>query len=160
MPRLVHRPPKSSQLKASGRAVVAIAGEDVYLGAYGSRDSRERYDRAVAEWLASGRSPRPRRAQRSDDPFTVARLVLQFWRHARSWYRTADGRTGEEAFHYRDALRPVVKLYGRTPAGDFGGAQTTPSVSCRITRLFEFRQDRPSWHRRARTGADPFGCPA
>ena len=47
--------------KASGRAVVALAGRDHYLGAYGSKESRAAYDRLVGEWLAGGRVGAPAR---------------------------------------------------------------------------------------------------
>jgi integrase len=123
MPRLVHKPPKYSKHKASGQAVVTIAGTDVYLGRYGSKESREAYDRAVAEWLAAGRSApaqKSARALATGDGLSVATLLLQFWRHARTYYRDADGQTAGEAFNYRDALKPVLKLYGRTHARAFG----------------------------------------
>jgi hypothetical protein len=45
--------------KPSGRAVVSVAGRDVYLGAYGSDESRAQYDRVVGEWLLAGRRSAP-----------------------------------------------------------------------------------------------------
>lgn len=41
--------------KASGLAVVRLNGRDVYLGRHGTPESRERYERAIAEWLERGR---------------------------------------------------------------------------------------------------------
>jgi len=38
--------------KARGLAVVTLNGRDVYLGPYGSVESKAAYDRTVAEWLA------------------------------------------------------------------------------------------------------------
>jgi integrase len=124
MPRLVHKPPKYSKHKASGQAVVTIAGKDVYLGDYGTKESRQEYDRVVAEWLVAGRtapgSRKSARALATGDGLSVATLLLHFWRHARTYYRDADGQTAGEAFNYRDALKPVLKLYGRTHARAFG----------------------------------------
>ncbi len=40
--------------KASGQAVVWINGRDLYLGKHGSRESREAYDRLIAQWLEAG----------------------------------------------------------------------------------------------------------
>jgi hypothetical protein len=41
---------------SSGQARVTIAGRTHYLGKYGSKASRQRYDQLIAEWLASNRS--------------------------------------------------------------------------------------------------------
>ena len=44
--------------KATGQAVVTLDGRDFYLGKHGTAESREAYDRMIAEWLASGRRGR------------------------------------------------------------------------------------------------------
>ena len=44
--------PSCRHHKARGLAVVTLDGHDVYLGAYGSAESKEAYDRTIAEWLA------------------------------------------------------------------------------------------------------------
>ena len=49
MPRLTTRNPSYRLHKASSQAIVTLNGEDVYLGPYGSKESRQKYDRAVAE---------------------------------------------------------------------------------------------------------------
>ena len=41
--------------KSSGQATVTIAGQDHYLGVYGTATSREKYNRLVSEWQAGGR---------------------------------------------------------------------------------------------------------
>ena len=41
--------------KASGRAVVRINGTGIYLGFYGTKESKAEYDRIIKEWLANGR---------------------------------------------------------------------------------------------------------
>lgn len=70
--------------KASGRAVVTLRGRNIYLGKYGSPESRAAYDRAMREFIAArGVSP----AERSS--LTVAEFVLIYWRHAKSNYPPA-----------------------------------------------------------------------
>ena len=41
--------------EARGLAVVTLDGRDIYLGPYGSAESKAAYDRTIAEWLANGR---------------------------------------------------------------------------------------------------------
>ncbi len=55
MPKLNGRIPKYSLHKVSGQAVVRLNGTDHYFGMYDSPESRAKYDRLVAEWLAKGR---------------------------------------------------------------------------------------------------------
>jgi integrase len=47
-------------------------------------------------------------------------MILAYWRHAEQHYRHADGTPTREQHNIRDALRPVRKLYGHTPAWQFG----------------------------------------
>src|SRR4051794_7867390 len=95
---------------SSGQARVTIAGQDHLLGAYNSPESREAYNRLVAEWLA-GTPPAP-----ADAPaFTVNELCLAYWKHAHDYYGFGTRRRGD-FFCVRDALRVVRELYGRTPA--------------------------------------------
>ena len=55
MPRLVDSVPKYRLHRASGQAIVSIAGKDHYLGPWRSKASRIEYDRIVGEWIANGR---------------------------------------------------------------------------------------------------------
>jgi hypothetical protein len=55
MPRLVNLNPSYRKHKASGQAIVTLNGEDVYLGPFGSRESRREHDRVIVEWLTRGR---------------------------------------------------------------------------------------------------------
>ena len=58
------------------------------------------------------------------DPVTVAAVAAAFWAYAKTAYpydATFDGRRPPgEIGNYHDALRPLLKLYGSTPAVDFG----------------------------------------
>jgi integrase len=107
--------------KPTGQAVVRINGHDQYLGKHGTEASHEAYHRAVAEWLATGQHRLPTPAGTTSPPgITVSQLILAFWKHAEQHYRHADGTPTGELDNLRDALRPVRKLYGHTPACDFG----------------------------------------
>ena len=50
------KPPSYRLHEASGQARVTLNGRTYYLGKHGSKSSKDRYDRLIAEWLASGRS--------------------------------------------------------------------------------------------------------
>lgn len=106
--------PKMTHHKASRQAVVRLAGKDHYLGPWGSTIARAEYDRLVAEWLANGRRPD------ADGGTRVAEVLAAFWDHAQAYYRHPDGTPTNELRNYRDALRAVRRLYGHTPAEQFG----------------------------------------
>ena len=50
--------PAYQRHEASGQAVVKLGGRVVYLGPFGSDESRVRYRREVAEWQALGSASR------------------------------------------------------------------------------------------------------
>ena len=101
--------------KHADRAFVDLAGQRQYLGAYGSPESKEAYHRLIAEWLAGGE-------QTPVDPsdLTVLELVDRFWAHVEGYYRKPDGTATDEVNNFRQAIRPLLKLYGRTNAVEFG----------------------------------------
>ena len=101
--------------KPSGLAVVTLAGKDRYLGVHGSAESRQLYDRLLAEWLAGGR---PSRGS-TGDGCTVAELVQQYLKHAETWY-TKDGAATSQLDRIRGALGRVVQADGNTPAARYG----------------------------------------
>ena len=114
--------PKYRHYRPKDLAVVRLDGQDVYLGKHGSDESREKYRRVVAEWLTRV-TPRPPARSPSADVTTlkVNDLILAFWeRHAQGHYRHPDGSPTGELDNYRDSLRPLRRLYGLTPAGNFG----------------------------------------
>jgi integrase len=108
--------------KSSGQAIVTLTDgfggrRDVLLGKYGTAASRAEYLRVISEWEAAGRSfPKP--AVVSD--LTVNELMTSFWKHAERHYRRPDGTATHELEDYRLTLRPLKRLYGHTPAKDFG----------------------------------------
>src|SRR5262245_28599163 len=117
------RVPSYRRHRPTGQAVLTltdVAGKrrDYYLGTYGSRESKAEYARLLAEWNAAGRCI-PRSGLAPAD-LTINELIFQFWRHAESYYRHADGSETSELDAYRYSLRPLKALYGHTLARDFG----------------------------------------
>ena len=112
-----NRTPSYCLHKATGQAVVRIDGKDCYLGKYGTPQSRDAYDRLIAEWLAGGRRLPTAKA---GDGLTINELLLAYWRWAEKTYRDGDGKPTRELDNLKDALRPLRKLYGGTEAAKFG----------------------------------------
>jgi integrase len=119
MPRLTRQVPSYRHHKTSGRAVVTLNGRDIYLGPYGSPESKAEYDRLIQEWLASGRGPACTPNGATPD-LTINELLAAFWDHAERHYRLPDGTPSRELDNLKDALRPLRTSYGQTEARTFG----------------------------------------
>ncbi len=117
------RIPKYRLHKGSGQALVQINAQRIYLGKYGSDESKEKFQRLVAEWLVSVRE------QANDDKrqpaelrryqLTVNETLLCYWKFAQSYY-VKDGRPTQELECMKHAIRPLRRLYGATRARAFG----------------------------------------
>lgn len=116
MPRLTASLPKYRKHRASGQAVVTIAGKDHYLGPHNTKASRIEYDRLIGEWLAAGRPSTPAAPQHQ---ITVSELIAKFW-SANAQRYTKHGRETKAADNYRRVLRALKERYGRTLAIEFG----------------------------------------
>lgn len=114
----VKKVPKYRRHKPSGQAVVTIGGKDQYLGKYGSAESKQKYDRLLAEWLSSGRTAIAQGGE-DGDVLTVVELIRSFWRHVRSYYRK-NGKPTSEQGEFKRALAVVKRLYGNVPVTEFG----------------------------------------
>ena len=104
--------------KPSGRARVRINGEYVYIGEFGSPESRQKYGELIAD-LASGRIIDPFATRSEQSQITIAELVLAYVKHAQTYY-VKNGKVTDEFGCIKSALKPVVELYGTIPAADFG----------------------------------------
>ncbi|MFP6612193.1 MAG: site-specific integrase, partial [Pirellulales bacterium] len=116
MPKLNNATPKYCKHKASGQAIVTIAGRDHYLGPHGTRASRLEYDRLIGEWLASGR---PNRQTSLHNDITVIELCRAYWKFARPYY-SKNGEMTSNVYHVKDCLRYLRRNYGHTQAEEFG----------------------------------------
>lgn len=93
----------------SGQARVRVDGKVIYLGKYGSPESKEQYSEIIEEW-----------SQRQDAPasLSVKELVLLYMRHADQHYRK-NGEPTSELSCVKIALRPVVAQFGEIEAHKF-----------------------------------------
>jgi integrase len=113
------RLPKYRHYKPKDLAVVRLDGKDHYLGKFGSEESREKYRRLVASWLAGLPKAEPARCEGPDRDLTVVELTVAYLRFADRYY-VKDGRPTRETTNIRLALRPLRQLYGHTKARDLG----------------------------------------
>lgn len=101
---------------SSGQARVTLGGRTYYLGKYGSKASRDEYNRLVGEFIANSGTIIPANA-RGD--LSIAELMLAYVRWARGHY----GRDSTEFDKIKRIIRRTKKTYSRTKASDFGYAQ-------------------------------------
>ncbi len=117
MPKLTQSVPKYRLHRQSGQAITTINGRDHLLGPHGTKASKLQYDRLITEWLSSGRSASYGAPEQS---YTVVEMLADYLKYAKAYY--GDGpRSTTAAMKY--AVRPLLELYGRTPAADFGVLQ-------------------------------------
>ncbi len=118
MPVNATRTPSYRNHKPSGQAVVTLDGRDFYLGRYGIEESRNEYDRMIAEWLTNGRRlPAPAAGPGGD--LTVNEMLVDYLQHVDGYY-VKNGKPTVEPGNIRLAIRPLRQLYGHTTARDFG----------------------------------------
>jgi len=102
---------------ARNQAYVRLNREMIYLGAPGSSESQEKYNRLIAEWLSAGRTyvaPEQRAS------ISVNEVLLAYRRYAETYYVNADGTHTPELERIDLAIGPVTELYGTTAAENFG----------------------------------------
>jgi integrase len=117
VPTQIPQTPSLRHHRSSGRAVVTLNGRDVYLGNFGSAESRAEYDRVIGEWMINGR--RLPVANGGARDITVNEMLVAYLRHADSYY-VKHGEPTREPEDIRYAVRPLRELYGHTLARDFG----------------------------------------
>ena len=110
MPRRKKKPSYSLHTP-TGQAYSRLNGKVVYLGKYGTPESKDQYDEVVAAWLEG---------QNSDKfTLTIDELALKYLKHCETYY-VKDGEQTTEVGKARDALKLVVSLAGRNRARSFG----------------------------------------
>lgn len=103
--------------KASGQARITLNGREVYLGVYGTKESKAKYHRIIAEWLASGRSPSYGVSQSER---TITEVLAEYVKFARDYYGEGPN---SDLHRVKPVLRVVKQLYGTEPAISFGPLQ-------------------------------------
>ncbi|MFW6062018.1 MAG: tyrosine-type recombinase/integrase, partial [Planctomycetota bacterium] len=86
----------------------------IYLGPYDSPESRARYHELIAEWEMSGRVLPP-----PPETISVAEIARQYLKWARTYY-VKNGHLTAEPDNITLALRPMLKLFAKLPACEFG----------------------------------------
>jgi integrase len=103
-------------------AVCTVDHRDIYLGRYGTEESKARYDQLLAEWLSNNRRL-PARPGKLEDGLSVTELCDKYWQHVETYYRRPDGSPSGEQNSMKYSLRALRYLYGDMPARSFGAAE-------------------------------------
>ncbi len=101
--------------KASGQGITNIRGKDFYFGPFQDPESRRKYNKLLAEYLASNRSTA---FQVQADEIYIAECVVAYLSFAKDYYRVS---TEYENLYL--ASKPLMELYADTKAADFGPVQ-------------------------------------
>jgi integrase len=112
MPKIKYQPPKYCKVKIKKKLYAAVYrnGKTIYLGIYGSPESKIAYARFVAELKADTTPYTPD----NKEHITVQALVLSFLDHVKGTI------TPQSYGHHRSAIRALLKLYGNdTLVGNF-----------------------------------------
>ena len=106
--------------KATGQARCYVNGKTVYLGKYGSQESRIRFGEIVSQVISGVQAdPFVTKSAEPESGLTIHELVLAFMRHADAHY-VKNGEPTSEIHCLKAATSPLVKLYGFTPVDEFG----------------------------------------
>jgi len=105
--------PKYCLHKPSRRAYVRIRGKVVYVGRYGTDESKAEYGRLIAELAVT---PVPLPVATSD--LTVVELIAAYLDFAEGYYRK-NGQPTRSLDNIKLAVRPLNQLYGQDPAAEF-----------------------------------------
>ena len=114
MPKLINSVPKYRRHKQSGQAIVTLNGRDYLLGPCGTKASKVKYDRLVAEWLARDRQP----LVDAGAGLNVAELASRYWLYATKKH-VRNGEPTAEQFKIKTALKHLLRLYEQHPAAEF-----------------------------------------
>ena len=113
--------------KATGQAVVVLGGKSIYLGLFGSPESRAKFDRIIARYLVVRNDPdkssssfaSPSKYSATGAELLIGELVLRYWKFAKGYY-VKNGRPTGEQHPLKQALRILRKHFGETLAAEFG----------------------------------------
>ena len=120
MPRKPVAVPSYKLHKPSGQARVILDGKHFYLGPFGSEESHEEYARLIARRSIQPSAVPNDPINRQIENVSVSELLVRYWAHVETYYRKSDGRPTTEVHCIREAVRRLRKLFGRTPASNFG----------------------------------------
>ena len=104
--------------KKSGQARVRLNGIDHYLGPYDSNESRQQYNRLIAEYCFGAVMVSTGTANVATG-LTINEVVLAYLKHAMAYY-VKNGKQTDEVNCIKSAVRPLRELYPELPANEFG----------------------------------------
>ena len=121
-------PPSYCRHKQSGQAVFnwPVGGgkyKSILLGQYGTPESHTEYERVLSEWRVANGTASLAIATPNGHPadLTLYEIALAFDKHAERYYRNpTTGQPTGEADNFKDALKPMLELYGHRPWKEFG----------------------------------------
>ena len=113
------RVPAYKQHRPSGQARVIVDGRHVYLGKYGSDESRERYARLIAELACTPSDVGVAMRGSVPSEYSINEMLLAYWGFAQRYY-SKNGKPTKELACMRDAMRTLRLLYGESDVRDFG----------------------------------------
>ncbi len=100
--------------RPTGQAYIRLGGKCFYLGKYGTKESKDNYNRLKAEWLVNRHAV----TFSQSGCVTMAELALAFLDYAKVYYRDSN-----EIEHLRRCLRPVSEIYAKLNVEEFGPIQ-------------------------------------
>lgn len=111
------RPKPGYRKHSSGQARVSLNGKDYLLGTWGTKESRQKYNRLMAEWYASHQS---KSFGVPTEEITILEVLAAYMKYCKKYY--GDGPTSELQ-RIKPAAAAVRSLYGSEPASSFGPLQ-------------------------------------
>ena len=116
----IYKTPAYSLHKATGQARIQIQGRSIYLGKYGTRESRRRYHEIISRLLSGVGTPELVRPCGQRASLTVAETCELFMNHAMSYYRGLDGKLTGEVSALRIAVKMLCLRHGALRTDQFG----------------------------------------
>ncbi len=121
MPRPRNPIPTYRLHRQSGQAVVTITmpggqRRDILLGPHNSPESKQEYERVISQ-IRTGWQPL---SIADSYDISVNEILVRYWRHAEQYYRDADGVPTNEINNFKIPIRALRKIYGSSPAREFG----------------------------------------
>lgn len=102
--------------KASGQARTIVNGRHIYLGRFGSPESRQQYARILAEASVSVEQPA---VIEEKNALLISELLVSYLKFAETYY-SREGEPTKEFQNMVDAIGPLNDLYGDASANEFG----------------------------------------
>ena len=114
---------KSADGTVTVRARVTLSGKDFLLGEYGSKQSRQKYNRLLAEWLVSNQSTTFGVPAKD---MLMVELLTVYLKSIKKYY---GDRPESEFRRIKPAVSAMRSLYGSEPAHAFGPMHSKQSGS-------------------------------